>query len=73
MLVGDYSVEYGILDGTFKRSNLGTWCKVEYAHYLLAVYRWLEIAYAVLLFNVLELLAHNLEIIQELFLAYFVL
>ena len=73
VLVGDYPVENGVLYGTFERANLGTRCQVEDVHYLLTVYRWLEIAYAVLLFNVLEFLAYNLEIVEELLFAHLVL
>ena len=73
MLVGDDAVEDGILDTALEGTYLGTGGKAEGAHDLIAINRRLEVAYAVALFKVLELHAHETEVVEEALLAQFVL
>ena len=73
VLVGYYSVEYGVLYRGLQLAHQGARLEREDAHYLLAIDGGLEIAYSVFLLYVFELLSHGLEVLQEFFLAHFVL
>ena len=73
MLVGDDAVEDGILDAALEGTHLGTGCEAKGAHDFVAVDRRLEVAYAVALLEVLELHAHEAEVVEEALLAHLVL
>ena len=65
MLVGYYSVKYRIFDGTFQASDFPARLQIEYMHDFTSVHWRLEIADTVFLFKVFELLAYQLEVVEE--------
>ena len=65
MVVGDDTIQYGIFNGTFQLTHLGARGQVEGTHDFLPIYGRLEVAYAVALLQVFQLLTDELEVGQE--------
>ena len=65
VVIGNDAVQYGILDSAFQRAHLPAGRQIECFHNLLTADRRLEVTDAVALLQVLQLLAHQLEVVQE--------
>ena len=65
VFVRNHPVEDGVLDGTFQAADFTARLEVEHVHDFSSVYRRLEVPDTVFLFQILQFLAHQLEIVQE--------
>ena len=72
-LVGHLVVKHGILQHLLQLANLARRLKVEHLHYLCSVNAGLQQTLVVLFLKVVELRAHNAEILEEMALAHLVL
>ena len=68
-----FAVKYGVFECTLQRTNFAARGQGEQSHDFVACNGRLEIAYAVFLFDVDELLAHDFEVLQKVLFALLIL